>query len=254
MQGNNTKKTNNAGEQGRKDPAIKPGAWGFHCSRSSKIPGKDRRWKKFWRNFTGILICCCTCSKHIIYSFTTKAFRAVYSCYCCLTYSFYIVTIFLSLTCFNKEKRQFLHCIRLFQIISVLTSLYPETKIKRFPLFLHLYKSVYINSLVYIVFRKLRPILHLWKMWTTQNPSVKKWKDWCELNMNSKIRHVHLYYNNESQKMWYTSSSISSPIIFLYNIDLLHPKLPITAISLKQMYHCLKHHDLYIFSKIHLNC
>lgn len=194
------------------------------------------------------------CSKHIIYSFTTKVVRAVYSCYCCLTYSFHIVTFFLSLTCFNKEKRQFLNCIRLFQIISVLTSLYPETKIKRFPLFLHLYKSVYINSLVYIVFRKLRPILHLWKMWTTQNPSVKKWKDWCESNMNSKIRHVHLYYNNESQKMWYTSSSISSPIIFLYNIDLLHPKLPITAISLKQMYHCLKHHDLYIFSKIHLNC
>lgn len=25
-EGNNTKKTNNAGEQGRKDPAIKPGA------------------------------------------------------------------------------------------------------------------------------------------------------------------------------------------------------------------------------------
>lgn len=155
MQGNNTKKTNNAGEQGRKDPAIKPGAWGFHCSRSSKIPGKDRRWKKFWRNFTGILIyerCCCTCSKHIIYSFTTKAVRAVYSCYCCLTYSFYIVTIFLSLTCFNREKRQFLNYIRLFQIISVLTSLYPETRKKKVFHYFYTCISLFILIVLYTLF------------------------------------------------------------------------------------------------------
>lgn len=60
---------------------------------------------------------------------------------------------------------------------------------------------MYMYSL--ICWRKLRAIQHLWKMWITQSLSVKKWKDWCDWNMNSKTPQVLVYYMNIFDAEWF---------------------------------------------------